>query len=296
MSILSGRLRQVLLVFVFVLVLLCTYDTFCVIQGKDTEDINTKRKETGKKEQDVYAAEIRHKEDSDISTSSNDPTADVKQLYPEPETKHRENSDTCIPTRGSETKQLNAEPSKGVRPEIISTERNIENMVQECVNSMKETPWITKTGKISQGAKNFLGVLEHAHNVLEKPTNIAKILMETETLNRICELVIDIQEHFMEKKLKDREQTLRLTLGVATGVLVNFTDTSAEIAEKIVIIPRFLSSLHQILAEFCEKHIHQVDTVSTHCYILEILRCKVGYACNSCNWSVHGILVLTVKR
>ena len=261
------------------MVLSCTYDTFCVIQVEDTEQIKTKRKETGKKENDVYAAEVKHKEDSDISTNSNDPTADVKQLHPEPETKHREKSD--ISTRGSDTKQLNAEPSKGVRPEIISTERNIENMVQDCVNSMKETPWITKTGKISQGAKNFLGVLEHAHSVLEKPTNIAKMLMETETLNRICELVIEIQEHFMEKKLKDREQTLRLTLGVATGVLVNFTDTSAEIAEKIVIIPRFLSSLHQILVEFCEQHVHQVDTVSTRCYIPEILRCKVGNACNS---------------
>ena len=272
----NGILRQVFLS--------CAYNTSCVIQVEDTEQIKTKREETSKKEKDVYAAEIKHKEDTDISTSSNDPTADIKQLYPEPETKQRENSD--IPTRGSDTKQR----------QIISTERKVENMVQDCINSMKETPWITKTGRISQGAKNFLGVLEHAHSVLEKPTNIAKMLMETDTLNRICELVIDLQEHFTEKKLKDREQTLRLTLGVATGVLVNFTDTSAEIAEKIVIIPRFLPSLHQILVEFCEQHVHQVDTVSTHCYILEILRCKVGYACNSCNWSVHGISVLTVKR
>ena len=266
MSIFEWHFKTGFTVFVIVLVLSCTYNTSCVIQVEDTEQIKTQKEETSKKEKDVYAAEIKPKEDSDIITSSNDPTADIKQLNPEPETKRREKSD--ISTRGSDTEHRNAESSKRVRPEIISTERKVENMVQDCVNSMKETPWITKTGKISQGAKNFLGVLEHAHNVLEKPSNIAKMLIETETLNRICELVIDIQEHFTEKKLKDREQTLRLTLGVATGVLVNFTDTSAEIAEKIVIIPRFLSSLHQILVEFCEKHIHQFDTVSTLIAIL----------------------------
>ena len=138
--------------------------------------------------------------------------------------------------------------------------------VRESIALMKRKKWVTSEGRVSKGAINILGVLQQASSNINALSKAADILLETNTVDKICELVIYIQKQVTEGQFNEKIQTLYFTMGVTLGVLVNYTDSSEGIVEKVTGYPGVLDVLRQILIGFSEKRLHEMMAVSIIIY------------------------------
>lgn len=163
-------------------------------------------------------------------------------------------------------KHVDADSKKGHTDtdDHMDTEKILLRNVQETIDSLKGTKWVTKDGKVCKGAKNFLGILQQSSSVIDAPAKIASVLLKLNVVDQICDLIIHIQKQVTSNEFCERIQTLCYTLGVALGVAVNYTDTSEEIAEKITGYPEFLTTIRQILVGFSEKSLHKVFAVCVY--------------------------------
>ena len=144
----------------------------------------------------------------------------------------------------------------------LSAEKNVVQNVQESIDSMKGKLWITEEGKIHQGVVKILDILQTSESILESHTQVINIILETQTVDKICELVVNIQEKLTTKEFKEKIQILHLILAAAIEVLINYSDLSTDLAERVTTVPGFLQSVRNILVEFSEKNLHQVESVS----------------------------------
>ena len=178
--------------------------------------------------------------DVNIDSDSNDSEKRIKETY--------------VVIKTSETTTENAEHD---------AEQNILTNVRESITFMKGMKWITSEGRVSKGAMNVLNALQKTSRNVNAQSKSADILLETNTVGKLCELVIFIHKQVTEGQF-NVNQTLFYTIGVTIGILVNYTDASEGIAEKVSGYPGMLDALRQILIGFSERKLHEVIAVSNY--------------------------------
>ena len=159
--------------------------------------------------------------------------------------------ETVVDVRASETSQADADD---IEAKILA------NVRDDCL-SMKENKWIINDETISTVTMTFLYGLQKSSRNMNVHSKIADILLQTNTVDKLCEIVI-----FIQKKASDSQfnlnQNLIYTIGATLGILVNYTDTSEAVAEKVAGFPGMLHALRQILVELSDLKLHEATVVS----------------------------------
>ena len=128
--------------------------------------------------------------------------------------------------------------------------------MKRLVDEMKAGEWITRTGQYSKRARHFLSVFHDAHEILDAVNanlddfvktlgSLAKLAEDTNIIETICELVIDIYQRRIIKYWTSPYLWKPLRYGL--GILWNYTDVSEEWAVRVAKSPDFLEIVHKVL-------------------------------------------------
>ena len=131
----------------------------------------------------------------------------------------------------------------------------VERM-KRLVNEMRTGEWITKTGQYNKRAKHFLAVFHDSHEILDAVnanldefvatlSSLAKLVQDTDIIENICEMVIDIYQRRIIKYWTSPFLWKPLRHGL--GILWNYTDVSEEWAVRVAKSPDFLDIVHKVL-------------------------------------------------
>ena len=128
--------------------------------------------------------------------------------------------------------------------------------MKRLVDEMKAGEWIIKTGQYSKRARHFLSVFHDSHEILDAVNanldefvetlgSLAKLTEDTNIIETICELVIDIYQRRIIKYWTSPYLWKPLRYGL--GILWNYTDVSEEWAVRVAKSPDFLEIVHKVL-------------------------------------------------
>lgn len=168
-----------------------------------------------------------------------------------------------------ETKMKEKRPPL-TRDEIEAMKKDLVEAVQTHIDKMKDVEWTDENGKYVEGAKKLLYSFSFSYfglkraplaDRIESRRQIASVILKTDIITKICDVVIDIYPKGWANEEKKTDLTVWKPLSNAFLFIHNFTDASGEFSERVANTPGFLEILHRILAESIEKHLKQDQPV-----------------------------------
>ena len=171
----------------------------------------------------------------------------------------------------SETKKPKEPPPPLTREEIEAMKKEILEIIETHINMMKDAEWLDENGKYNEGAKKLLYGFSLSYFALKNATlpdmiesrrQIASAILKTDILTKICGVVMDIYPKGWANEDNKTDLDVWNPLSKAFLILLNFSDASPELAERVSHTPGFLEMIRRILAESIERHLKQELPVS----------------------------------
>ena len=173
---------------------------------------------------------------------------------------------------GKETEKPKEPPPPMSREEIEFKRKNALEIIETHIETMKDAEWLDEDGNYVEGARKLVYGFSTSYfalrnaplpDIIEYRKQAANACLKTDIITKVCGVVIDVYSRgwIDEETMKpdpNRYNPLRSSL----LFLLNYSDASQDLAERVAHTPGFLETVRKVLTESYEPHMKQEQTVS----------------------------------